>query len=169
MQYTKCAYYIDTMPRSKLTEFGGEFPEAPSKLAERGQTTSVDIQKHLGFQMWRRNNLIQAMLKACLDEFGLTYVQYLALACLVFDLNKRAMNQKQLAKTLAIDEMTASQVIRILERKGFLTRTKGIIDGRAVSIRATAKGAKTAMLAQKAVEDHEQQIRSIVEGLEAIS
>lgn len=150
------AYYIDTMPKSKLTE------SVSNKSLSWDQIIPVNVQECQSFRLWQANNKVQGLLRPCLGELELTYVQYMVLASLAFDMNKRAINQKQLARTLDIDLTMASQVIRKLEQNRFLVRTRGIIDGRAVSLRITAKGMNLAIRAQKAVENHEKQIRIIV-------
>lgn len=120
-----CAYYIATMPRQSI------------------------LQSSSTFYLWQANNNRQRELRQLLSEVGLTYVEYVVLVALVVDMNKRAMNQQQLIRHIKVDKTMASQVLRSLEKKQLVSRRKGIMDGRAISLHVTSRGIN---LANKAVE-----------------
>ncbi len=103
------------------------------------------------FQVWQSNNSLQRQLKQILQPCGLSYVQYVLLSVLVYDLNKRAFNQAQLCERAGTDKNMTSAVLRSLEKKKLIFRRKGIIDGRAISLRPTARGEIVIDQATKAV------------------
>lgn len=92
------------------------------------------------FCLWQSNNNRQREFKQVLSGLGLTYVEYVVLVALVVDMNKRAMNQQQLIKHIKADKTMVSQVLRSLEKKRLVSRRKGIVDGRAISVHVTSHG-----------------------------
>jgi len=55
-----------------------------------------------------------------------------------------AVSTSSLAMTLGIDPSTASRNLAGLERKGFITRKKGVDDGRQTDVRLTPRGKRAA-------------------------
>jgi DNA-binding MarR family transcriptional regulator len=53
---------------------------------------------------------------------------------------KRAMTISAIAEELAVSLPTASEVVRTLERKGWVQKKRSSADGRVVTVRLTAKG-----------------------------
>src|SRR6185295_17722147 len=82
-----------------------------------------------GFLLWQINNKWQSKQRKALKVFGLTHVQFVLLASLVWASDEVSFTQKQLAEHAKTDVMMTSQVLRTLERKGLIRRTVGITDG----------------------------------------
>jgi DNA-binding MarR family transcriptional regulator len=105
-----------------------------------------------GLLLWRATNLWQAAQRATLQPFGLTHVQFVLLASLTWLDVEGPVTQRQLADHCATDPMMTSQVLRVLERRGFVDRQAHPDDGRARAVVVTEKGAALANRAVTAVE-----------------
>ncbi|MET3210758.1 UNVERIFIED_CONTAM: DNA-binding MarR family transcriptional regulator [Paenibacillus sp. PvR008] len=112
----------------------------------------------IGYIMWRVTNNWQKMLKQELQEVDLTHVQY-ALLRSCQDLNERGgiqgVTQIQVAQNSYIDPMMASEVLRTLEKKGFVNRIPHPQDTRAKLIRLTESGLDTMERATNIVKEAE--------------
>ena len=106
-----------------------------------------------GLLLWRVTNRWQAAQRAALKPHGLTHVQFVLLASLAWLGDEAgAVTQKQLADHAATDPMMTSQVLRVLEQRGFVVRRAHPGDGRAKALVVTAEGAALAGRAVRAVE-----------------
>ncbi|NOU70765.1 MarR family transcriptional regulator [Paenibacillus sp. LMG 31458] len=109
-----------------------------------------------GFHLWQVTNLWQKNLRYALHDLDLTHVQFILLATTEW-LNSQSplgdVTQVQIAMHAHIDPMMASQVLRSLEKKGFLIRKEHPTDTRAKSISLTPAGE---MLISKAIDIVEQ-------------
>lgn len=74
---------------------------------------------------------------ALLKPWGLTYPQYLVLVLLWY---RPSLSVKDVAEHLKLDSGTTSPLIRRLESRGFLERTRSTEDERAVIISLTTAG-----------------------------
>ncbi|SDN19552.1 DNA-binding transcriptional regulator, MarR family [Paenibacillus sp. yr247] len=96
-----------------------------------------------GFLLWQVTNLWQKNLRQALHDLDLTHVQFILLASTEW-LNTQStqedVTQAQIAGHAHIDPMMASQVLRNLEKKGFLIRKEHPTDTRAKSISLTQAG-----------------------------
>lgn len=72
-----------------------------------------------------------------LDELDLTYPQFLVMMSLW---NKDAVFIKELSEQIYLDAATLSPLLKRLEKKGFIHRTKSSLDERAIVIRLTKSG-----------------------------
>ncbi len=72
-----------------------------------------------------------------LDEFGLTYTQYIVMLILW---NKKEISVSELGKELFLDSGTLTPLLKKLEAKGFVSRTRSKEDERKVLITATKEG-----------------------------
>src|SRR5690349_10636627 len=100
-------------------------PEAlPSRFASAGESP--------GFLLWRISNAWQQRQRAALQPMGLTHVQFVLLASLVWLTQRGAtVTQTLLAEQAQTDLMMTSQVVRALEARGLLTRATPAQDRRA--------------------------------------
>ncbi len=105
-----------------------------------------------GLALWRATNAWQAKQRACLKPFGLTHVQFVLLASLVWLRADGPVTQHDLAEHAQTDPMMTSQVLRVMEERSWIVRDPHPTDRRARSLRATAEGAALANRAVKAVE-----------------
>jgi DNA-binding MarR family transcriptional regulator len=94
-----------------------------------------------GLLLWQATNRWQAAQRAALKPFGLTHVQFVLLASLVWLGTDGPVTQRRLADHARTDRMMTSQVVRALERRDLLVRTAHSSDGRAWSLSATDTGA----------------------------
>ena len=107
-----------------------------------------------GFLLWQTINLWQRKMRVALRESGLTHVQFVLLASIVWlnDHDKEA-TQVMIARFAHADVMMTSQVLRSLEEKALILRLKKPADTRAHLIYPTKKGRKLVGNAIKVVED----------------
>jgi DNA-binding MarR family transcriptional regulator len=106
-----------------------------------------------GLLLWQVTNRWQAAQRAALKPFGLTHVQFVLLASLVWLGTDGPVTQRRLADHARTDPMMTSQVVRALEHRHLLVRTAHSSDGRAWSLSATDTGAALVNRAVVAVED----------------
>lgn len=109
-----------------------------------------------GLLLWQVTNRWQAAQRAVLKPFGLTHVQFVLLASLAWlsdaERPDDPVSQRALADQAATDPMMTSQVVRVLESRGWLTREPHPADGRAVALRITDDGVALVRRAVAAVE-----------------
>ncbi len=72
-----------------------------------------------------------------LEEIDLTYTQYIVM---MYFWEKKESNVKELGKTLILDSSTLTPLLKKLETKGFITRTRSKTDERNLDIKITKKG-----------------------------
>jgi DNA-binding MarR family transcriptional regulator len=111
-----------------------------------------DLKESPGYQLWIATNRWQRFLRRALEPMGLTHVQYIVLI-IVWRLsaNMPHVTQASVSKLGDLDANMASQVIRSLVEKGYLTREPHPEDGRAVSLALTKQGLTLVTEARKAV------------------
>jgi DNA-binding MarR family transcriptional regulator len=105
-----------------------------------------------GFLLWQVTNGWQAAQRRTLEPFGLTHVQFVILAWLTWAAPDHPVTQQEIADSTALDKMMTSQVLRTLERKGWVTRTSDPDDGRARRVSVHPEGRELAARANAAVE-----------------
>ena len=105
-----------------------------------------------GLALWRVTNAWQRTIRAALEPFGLTHVQFVLLAVLTAMDRSEPVTQRDLAERAATDVMMTSQVLRALEEKGFVERLAHPTDGRARTLTPTPAGIKLVNRANAAVE-----------------
>lgn len=106
-----------------------------------------------GLLLWQVTNRWQAEQRAALAPLGLTHVQFVLLASLVWQAaGDTPVTQKDIARHAATDPMMTSQVLRTLESKGLVRRDPHPHDGRARSLTPTPEGIALANRAIAVVE-----------------
>lgn len=115
-----------------------------------------------GYLLWRAANLWQKRIRAVLAPYGLTPVQYLLLAGLrdVIAADGGSTNQASLARHCQTDPMMTSQVLRVLEKAGFVARQPNASDGRAVALVLTDTGVDLLSRAEKDIVDADAQFHA---------
>ena len=109
-----------------------------------------------GLLLWQVTNRWQAAVRAALEPFDLTHVQFVLMAALTWNSGANAdtpVMQRDLADQASTDPMMTSQVLRALERKGLIERREHPHDRRAKSLVPTASGVALANRAIVAVEE----------------
>ncbi len=96
-----------------------------------------------GFLLWQVATLWQRHLRTALDAVGLTHAQFVLLASagwLEGHADGAPVTQAQIAEHARTDAVMTSEVLRTLERKGFLERLPHPDDARARRIVLTSVG-----------------------------
>lgn len=108
-----------------------------------------------GFLLWQVTSIWQKAMRKALDPFELTHPQFVLLFSCKW-LNERnehtGITQVQLAQHTQMDVNVTSQVLRTLEKKGYIQRRPHPTDSRANVISVTKSGDVVASQAVAAVE-----------------
>ncbi|KIS43346.1 MarR family winged helix-turn-helix transcriptional regulator [Kosakonia radicincitans] len=105
-----------------------------------------------GYLLWRVSNTWQREQRNALQHLGLTHTQFVVLAVASWFEEKEALTQVRLSQLTGSDTMTISQVVRALEKSGYLARIPHQKDTRSKVIRVTAAGRELAEQAVQVVE-----------------
>jgi DNA-binding MarR family transcriptional regulator len=107
-----------------------------------------------GFLLWQVTNRWQRSIVAALKPLGLTHVQFVLLAS-VWWLSRDGggpPTQREVADHAGTDPTMTSQVVRGLEQRGLLRRSRDPQDGRVRRVAGTAPGTRLAEQAIDVVE-----------------
>ena len=104
-----------------------------------GKYDALKLENQLCFPLYAASKEIIKKYKPFLDEFDLTYTQYITLMVL-WEQNK--VNVKELGKKLFLDSGTLTPVLKSLEGKGYITRTRSKEDERVLIVELTEAGNK---------------------------
>lgn len=122
-------------------------------MAERFPSAFATPQESPGFLLWQVSNAWQRIQRETLAELGLTHVQFVLLAGVVWLHEEEApLTQARLATHARIDVMMTSQVLRTLEAKKLIRRTPHPTDARAKALAPTEAGRDLARRAVDRVE-----------------
>lgn len=121
-------------------------------MIARLETAYSDAGQSPGLALWRVTNTWQSAIRAALAPFDLTHVQFVLLASLTWMDRAAPVTQRDLADHAGTDVMMTSQVLRVLESKGLVSRGPHPTDGRARALTPTPTGAALASEANTAVE-----------------
>ncbi|MED4057742.1 MarR family transcriptional regulator [Niallia taxi] len=96
-----------------------------------------------GFLLWRVTQAWQRQITKELSSFELTHVQFVLLAaCDYMCSQEQTVTQKKLADYTELNVMMISEVVRTLESKDFLERSKNPLDKREILLTTTDKGSQ---------------------------
>ena len=95
------------------------------------------LKNQLCFPLYAASKEIVRRYKPYLDPLDLTYTQYIAMMVLW---EKETVSVRELGEGLWLDSGTLTPVLKKLEAKGFITRTRDASDERVVQIRLTKAG-----------------------------
>lgn len=114
-----------------------------------------------GFLLWRVTQLWQREITKELQKVELTHTQFVLLAACDF-LNSRGdiVTQVKLSEFTNTNIMMVSDVVRTLEKKGFVIRSKNPKDKREILLSLTKEGAEKVTLAIPIVESIDEQFFS---------
>ncbi|MCE1187583.1 MAG: MarR family transcriptional regulator [Ignavibacteria bacterium] len=117
-----------------------------------------------GFLLWQVTSLWQREIRKTLEPFDLTHSQFVLLASAYWlTLQKQEVTQILLSQHTKIDPMTTSQVLRILQRKGFIQRTEHFTDTRAKLVSLTGQGTEVITKAVVEVETFDRHFFSVLQ------
>ncbi|MBW7453279.1 MarR family winged helix-turn-helix transcriptional regulator [Paenibacillus sepulcri] len=108
-----------------------------------------------GFLLWQTTNIWQREIRRVLEPLELTHPQFVLLFSCQWLNGKGSdggVTQVQLANHAQMDVNVTSQVLRTLEKKGYIKRSPHSIDTRAKVITMTAPGNDLATRAVQVVE-----------------
>lgn len=116
-----------------------------SKSMLRGRTMSKDLievdslklENQLCFPLYACSKEIVKKYKPFLDELDLTYTQYIVMMVLW---DEKEINIKRLGEILFLDSGTLTPLLKKLQQKGFVTRTRSKEDERVMDLRITQSG-----------------------------
>lgn len=118
-----------------------------------------------GVLLWQAVNRWQRGQRRALRDAGLSHLQVMLLASVTALAEQdEPVTQIMLARHARIDAMTASQVLRTLERKKLVRRTDHPSDSRAYALRPTAAGRRLARQLIHLVERADQEFFSTLGG-----
>ena len=124
-------------------------------MTDRGRRLATEFaaaDESPGLLLWQVTNRWQAAQRAALRPLGLTHVQFVLLASLTWLRSGGTVSQRDLADHAATDPMMTSQVLRALEGRGLVERTRDPDDHRARSVTVTRAGRALANRAVVVVE-----------------
>lgn len=105
-----------------------------------------------GFLLWRVSTLWRRAIEAILKPIGLTHPQFVVLATTAWlTRNGEKVNQVEIGKQAALDPNTTSQILRGLQAKGLIERSRQA-DERSKHPMLTSSGAEILGRAMLAVE-----------------
>ncbi len=120
-----------------------------------------DFEDFPGMLLWQLQHLWQRQLNSKLDQFGLTHMQYIMLSALEVALSSDfETTQANLAKAVKFDIMMTSNVLRTLEKKELITRTRNPKDIRAILLDITPKGKRLVKKARVAADSFNEEFFS---------
>jgi DNA-binding MarR family transcriptional regulator len=105
-----------------------------------------------GFLLWRVSNSWQREQRHALQSLGLTHTQFVVLAVASWFQEKESLTQARLSQLTGSDTMTISQVVRALEKQGYIQRAPHPEDTRSKVILVSEAGQTLAARAVKVVE-----------------
>ncbi len=119
------------------------------------ETSSLGApEKAVGFVLWRVVHRYTREVDRALVPLDLTHLQFTTLAMAAWlGRTGEAVTQVALARAADIQSMQVSHMLKILEDKGFVTRTRHVADTRAKHLQMTAAGLKALGRAMPVVID----------------
>ena len=97
----------------------------------------LKLENQICFPLYACSKEIVKRYRPYLDVLDLTYTQYLALM-VVWE--KREVNVKELGEKLYLDSGTLTPVLKNMEAKGYVCRTRSTTDERVLNVKITDKG-----------------------------
>ena len=95
------------------------------------------LKNQLCFPLYACAREVVKLYKPYLDEIDLTYTQYITMMVLW---ENRSCSAKKLGEKLYLDSGTLTPVIKSLEQKGFVKRSRSAVDERVLMVEVTDKG-----------------------------
>ena len=100
---------------------------------------SIRLRNQLCFPLYAVSNMITRKYKPLLDELDLTYTQYIVMMVLW---EEECVNEKLLCETLCLKSNTVTPLLKKLESKGYIKKSKDTDDERNLVITLTKAGEK---------------------------
>ena len=97
----------------------------------------LKLQNQLCFPLYACSKEVVRRYKPLLDRLDLTYTQYITMMVLW---EKKEMNVKEIGEQLFLDSGTLTPLLKKLENKGYVTRTRSEEDERSIRVTITKDG-----------------------------
>ena len=97
----------------------------------------LKLQNQLCFPIYLLSKEIIKKYTPYLNEINLTYTQYVVM---MYFWEKKKSNVKEISNILLIDSSTLTPLLKKLEQKGFIKRSRSTVDERNLSITITKEG-----------------------------
>ena len=126
---------------------------------------ALKIENQLCFPLYACSREVIKQYKPYLDKMDLTYTQYLVMMALW---EEKEMTVKALGDRLYLDSGTLTPLLKKLESKGYITRTRSRKDERNLLVAVTESGAalrEQAMAMPRAIKAHTELTREEAETL----
>lgn len=126
---------------------------------------ALKIENQLCFPLYACSREVIKQYKPFLDELNLTYTQYIAMMALW---ENQEMTVKELGDVLYLDSGTLTPMLKKLEAKQYVTRTRSRKDERNLIVSVTERGRQLkekAMKMPRAIADHTELSREEAETL----
>lgn len=100
---------------------------------------ALRLKNQLCFPLYAASNMITRRYKPLLDKLDLTYTQYIVMMVLW---EEKQVNEKFLCDSLYLKSNTVTPLLKKLEAKGYIVKTKDVNDERNLVITLTESGEK---------------------------
>ena len=100
---------------------------------------SLKLENQLCFPLYACAKEITRHYRPFLDEIDLTYTQYIVMMVMW---EEKSINVKKLGQRLFLDSGTLTPLLKSLEQKGFITRSRSKTDERNLDVNVTDLGLK---------------------------
>ncbi|NLY87199.1 MAG: MarR family transcriptional regulator [Clostridiales bacterium] len=107
---------------------------------------ALKLENQLCFPLYAASRELIKKYKPYLDKLDLTYTQYIAMIVMW---ERGKINVKDLGERLFLDSGTLTPLLKSLEKKGFVTRSRDERDKRVLNVELTESGEK---LKEKAID-----------------
>ena len=98
---------------------------------------ALKLKGQLCFPLYAASRETIKLYKPYLDKIDLTYTQYIAMMVLW---ENNCVTVKEMGELLFLDSGTLTPLLKKMEQKGLLTRTRSVTDERSLNIQITEKG-----------------------------
>lgn len=98
---------------------------------------SLKLENQICFPLYAASKELIKQYKPFLDEIGLTYTQYIAMMLLW---ESKTLTVKEMGDRLYLDSGTLTPLLKKLEAKGLVTRTRSTRDERNLNVTVTEEG-----------------------------
>jgi DNA-binding MarR family transcriptional regulator len=132
------------MQQAHPTELEGRSRKMPDTLIkEVAPKLGVPPELMLGYRLWRVHYLWHRHFERHLKMLGLTRTQYLLLVATYHLISKgEAPSQIRLSNFTLVEKMMVSKTLRVLEKRGYLSRKPTPGDRRSNRLQVTAAGSQ---------------------------
>ena len=104
---------------------------------EFSEYDALKLDNQVCFPLYAAAREVTKLYRPCLDALNLTYTQYITMMVLW---ENRSCSAKKLGEKLYLDSGTLTPVIKSLEQKGFVKRSRSAVDERVLMVEVTDKG-----------------------------